>query len=678
MSDASTPAEAGGARLDSWKEIAAYLGRQVRTVQGWERDEGLPIHRLPHKSKGSVFAYKEELDQWRTRHAMPPAAPPSPTISRGWGWRRAAAGALVGIVGLGLAVLEWSHWRPETNPAEPAASALLPLTARYLAQYTRAGGQMPWIAKAAPPDFLALDRSGRYLYAAGRSGRVERIATSTDSVIGQWSLPGQISGLTVGSDGNHLFLAGTNPLLYVLDLTSGHILAINLPGAAVSESLSAGGKSLYLAMPNEGLEMVDTSSLKTTHWPMPPCPMAVAPDTSNNELFVSFQCNGPGGTPGHDAIGIYNAGNGQLISSLAGEPRVGRTVAIGPGGNEIWTDSGTACEEPQYDHRGCASVPSEVLEVLGLGNHQMRMSRAIATAGKLPHFGMITFFPGGARAFDGAFIVDTTRLNVLEVVPSAYRVLGVAAIQPDSSHAYVVLDHDGNSALADLAPTSLACAPSTRDLLNWWPGDGSADDAWGIENGQPSSSAAYAPGISGQAFDLSGAGAEVTIGPDHGLDLQLRAVTISAWVKIPDDGEAHAILTKMPASGRSGWSLSLNPSHQLVFCQGGGNADGCRPGSPTLFVAPLKITPGAFHSVVLRAGQPWGELYLDGNLAGRTRLFPASTSASGTPLVFGADAGHQHFLRGLLDEVMVYSRALSTAEIASLAHMPACLAENHQ
>ena len=39
-----------GDRLDSWKEIAAYLGRGVRTVQRWEREEGLPVHRLAHES----------------------------------------------------------------------------------------------------------------------------------------------------------------------------------------------------------------------------------------------------------------------------------------------------------------------------------------------------------------------------------------------------------------------------------------------------------------------------------------------------------------------------------------------------------------------------------------------------------------------------------------------------
>ena len=52
-------------RLDSWKEIAAYLKRGVRTVRRWERDEGLPVHRQVHRVLGSVYAYKSEIDTWR-------------------------------------------------------------------------------------------------------------------------------------------------------------------------------------------------------------------------------------------------------------------------------------------------------------------------------------------------------------------------------------------------------------------------------------------------------------------------------------------------------------------------------------------------------------------------------------------------------------------------------------
>lgn len=49
-------------RLDSWKEIAAYLKRDVTTVHRWEKKEGLPVHRHVHDKQGSVYAYRSELD----------------------------------------------------------------------------------------------------------------------------------------------------------------------------------------------------------------------------------------------------------------------------------------------------------------------------------------------------------------------------------------------------------------------------------------------------------------------------------------------------------------------------------------------------------------------------------------------------------------------------------------
>ena len=61
----SGPAESSlDGRLESWKEIAAYLRREVRTVQRWEKSPGLPVHRLQIGKQGPVYAYKAELDAW--------------------------------------------------------------------------------------------------------------------------------------------------------------------------------------------------------------------------------------------------------------------------------------------------------------------------------------------------------------------------------------------------------------------------------------------------------------------------------------------------------------------------------------------------------------------------------------------------------------------------------------
>lgn len=51
-------------RLDSWKEIGAYLKRDATTVRRWEKREGLPVHRHLHDRRESVYAYRHEIDRW--------------------------------------------------------------------------------------------------------------------------------------------------------------------------------------------------------------------------------------------------------------------------------------------------------------------------------------------------------------------------------------------------------------------------------------------------------------------------------------------------------------------------------------------------------------------------------------------------------------------------------------
>lgn len=59
-------------RLDSWKEIAAYLKRDVTTVQRWEKREGMPVHRHLHDRIGSVYAFTSELDAWQQSRNLSP------------------------------------------------------------------------------------------------------------------------------------------------------------------------------------------------------------------------------------------------------------------------------------------------------------------------------------------------------------------------------------------------------------------------------------------------------------------------------------------------------------------------------------------------------------------------------------------------------------------------------
>ncbi|HWZ63154.1 MAG TPA: hypothetical protein VNX02_09050 [Steroidobacteraceae bacterium] len=130
-------------RLDSWKRIAAYLQRDVTTVQRWERREAMPVHRHLHDRQGSVFAFRSELDRWwvsrgqrltleahgdgapaqptpaaapETAEVTPSPAPPGP--GRGWLWLGTAA-----AIALLAAALVWLVQRSEYLWRSPLAEA---------------------------------------------------------------------------------------------------------------------------------------------------------------------------------------------------------------------------------------------------------------------------------------------------------------------------------------------------------------------------------------------------------------------------------------------------------------------------------------------------------------------------------------------------------------------------
>jgi len=116
-------------RLDSWKEIAAYLRKGLRTVQRWERTEGLPVRRL---GQGSVFAYKSELDAWWRTHSSTLAQEPEPGIAPGSESpsarrpfpKRIYTIALAGAAATALTV--WNFW-----PRAPEMHRAVPLTADH-------------------------------------------------------------------------------------------------------------------------------------------------------------------------------------------------------------------------------------------------------------------------------------------------------------------------------------------------------------------------------------------------------------------------------------------------------------------------------------------------------------------------------------------------------------------
>lgn len=106
-------------RLGSWKAIAAYLQRDVTTVQRWERLEGMPVHRHVHAKRGSVYAFRSELHAWQRNRRAPAAEAEARTTAR-ISWRLWAGVAAVLIL---VIVTGWWVSKTEPETRNPLASA---------------------------------------------------------------------------------------------------------------------------------------------------------------------------------------------------------------------------------------------------------------------------------------------------------------------------------------------------------------------------------------------------------------------------------------------------------------------------------------------------------------------------------------------------------------------------
>jgi hypothetical protein len=101
-----------GERLDSWKAIAAFLGRDEGTARRWERTRGLPVHRVPGGKGSSVFAFTGEIDVWlrsARQESADPAQPVAQPRSGAWRWLAASTAVVI------LLFLGWQMQRSSAS-----------------------------------------------------------------------------------------------------------------------------------------------------------------------------------------------------------------------------------------------------------------------------------------------------------------------------------------------------------------------------------------------------------------------------------------------------------------------------------------------------------------------------------------------------------------------------------
>lgn len=664
-------------RLESWKEIAAYLKRDVRTVQRWEASEELPVHRHQHKKRGSVYAYPAELDAWRdSRRAELFTAPeadaaaepvgefadPAAEQRRLFPWRWPAVALILVVAAVAVLWARGSSPTPAVETHSVAADA-----PRVLGEALRDGGALDRIPIDGDADAIALTPDGATLYVSlcgDDAAGLRSIDVRSRTV--KWSITG-VSGcgpLIVHPDGARVIMADQTEVV-VVDALTRAVRRIPTPAARVIDlALTPDGRTLYAAAVFQGLLAIDTDTWRVQTLNRLPCPVHLALTPAADRLFVSYQCSGPGGTRGHDSIDVIETASHTSLGAITGLPNVGGDVAVTPDGAQVWVDGHDACHSAYYDHAGCPKGHGAIVNVIRTADRMLLRSLRVGPAHEFNT--TISFTNDGSRAVvsrSHVTVVSTTSLAEVESSPLAFQ--GKVAFSRDGRVAYAILK--GEKAIAVLPIAGHPAPPP--GLTARWAFDGTGTDLAGGNDFSPVNSFAFAPGRIGLAANLKDATAVRLPSPTN-LDIDRGQLTAMSWVKTAPDGVPSPPMTVMEyaaayANGTHGWIVMAEADGHTSVCMGRFEGRRCAPERSVLVRGATRLSPERWHHLAITRTADTLTLYVDGRVDGVAQVAGTGAVMSTSWLRLGSDEAGMFPLAGLLDEVEIYSRALTPEEIST-------------
>ena len=226
-------------------------------------------------------------------------------------------------------------------------------------------------------------------------------------------------------------------------------------------------------------------------------------------------------------------------------------------------------------------------------------------------------------------------------------------------------------ALGEMAAAQ-PCVQPPAGLTSWWPGDGTASDLIGGSHGTLAGGVTFASAEVGQGFNFNGNG-YVSFGMGPAIT-GTGPLTVDTWIRTTDD--QGIIIQQRDAGGFNGeYVLSVGGIETAAgFAFDPGKVCWSTFGDGMFgfnFCSETAINDGLFHFIVAtREADGSGRIYIDG-------VLDSSQSAPARPLVplevfIGADVrdlllvGRGRFLTGILDEMEIFNRALSQAEVQDI------------
>jgi CSLREA domain-containing protein len=224
---------------------------------------------------------------------------------------------------------------------------------------------------------------------------------------------------------------------------------------------------------------------------------------------------------------------------------------------------------------------------------------------------------------------------------------------------------DSNTATVTITVNPTSCTPAPSGMIAWWPGDGNTDDIVGGHNGSLQNGATFAAGKVNQAFAFDGSNAVVQVADNAAWNFGANDFTIDTWVNFNaisgndvlvahDEGTGH---------GNNKWIFWLNQGQLKVHLNGpafplGAGVDIGVPWAPAAGLW--------YHVAVTRSGSSNAyKFYVDGAQIGTDQIDATVIPVAVAPLTIGK-AEAIPSLNGLLDEVEIFNRALTSNEVQAI------------
>lgn len=210
-------------------------------------------------------------------------------------------------------------------------------------------------------------------------------------------------------------------------------------------------------------------------------------------------------------------------------------------------------------------------------------------------------------------------------------------------------------------PPPPPCAPLPTGAVSWWRAENDALDFVDGNHGTLQNGATFAAGRVGRAFSFDGSDDYLDVPDSSSLDTT-SALTIEAWVK-PATAKYHRVITKWGTAGFRTFSVDMNGGSAVFYTSPDGSGYHA-------IATPAGAVPVAqwTHVACVFQGGSQQAIYINGQLRASSGTWPAlfaSTAPFRLARNYNDDPG-PYWFHGLLDEVTLYSRALSQAEIQSI------------